>query len=163
HGVVRRDGLERVDAGRHLGMGRGELAAARVRIWSAVAHVARTGVRRDARPHRAVQRPHRRGGFAPPHPGGGGGGLAATHPRAGRGDTLAYDILRGHTVLFGGTDGTTGTATLTDTWEWDGTNWAQRLPAASPPPRQNSGMAYDLARGCTVLFAGMSLNHLGDT
>src|SRR5262249_58021983 len=49
--------------------------------------------------------------------------------------------------------------------EWDGTNWAQRLPAASPPPRQDSGMAYDLACGCTVLFGGQNQNNgaLGDT
>src|SRR5262249_46321107 len=76
--------------------------------------------------------------------------------------TLAFDVLRGRTVLFGGIDG--GGALIGDTWEWDGTNWAQRLPTTSPPSRQGSGMAYDLARACTVLFAGRDQNDvLGDT
>src|SRR5262249_53057674 len=45
-----------------------------------------------------------------------------------------------------------------------GTNWAQRQPAASPPSRLNSGMAYDLTRACTVLFGGgLGFGSFGDT
>jgi hypothetical protein len=54
-------------------------------------------------------------------------------------------------VLFGGKQGTTF---LSDTWEWDGNNWLQLNPANSPPPRNAHVLAYDPARGRTVLFGG---------
>lgn len=64
---------------------------------------------------------------------------------------LAYDSLRGRTVLFGGRSGQFGA--MSDTWEWDGTNWAQRS-TGGPPPRLAHAMAFDSARGRTVLFGG---------
>jgi hypothetical protein len=45
-------------------------------------------------------------------------------------------------------------AELGDTWEWDGVNWVQRSPATVPPARHAHAMAYDSARGVTVLFGG---------
>lgn len=40
-----------------------------------------------------------------------------------RGDTdLAYDRVRGVTILFG------GGGQVDDTWEWDGQDWTQRFP-----------------------------------
>src|SRR5262245_19727792 len=35
-------------------------------------------------------------------------------------EAMAYDSIRGVTVIFGGYNG----VYLADTWEWDGTNWA---------------------------------------
>jgi len=64
---------------------------------------------------------------------------------------MAYDSARGVTVLFGGIPGSD------ETWEWDGTHWSQRFPAASPIASYHA-MAYDSARGVTVLFGGASGN-----
>lgn len=71
-------------------------------------------------------------------------------PPARDGHAMAYDSLRGVTVLFGGY----GTDYLDDTWEWNGTNWTQRFPALSPPARDYHAMTYDSVRGVTVLFGG---------
>src|SRR5262252_4310106 len=80
-------------------------------------------------------------------------------PIARLGHALAFDILRGRTVLFGGL-----TATLrADTWEWDGAIWTLRSPANAPPARTDHAMAYDPSRACTVLFAGVAGVALADT
>jgi hypothetical protein len=77
----------------------------------------------------------------------------ATSPSARFHHAMAYDSVRGVTVLFGGT--TYGASDfLSDTWEWDGTNWRQRVPATSPPARRLHAMVYDSTRGVTVLFGG---------
>jgi hypothetical protein len=66
---------------------------------------------------------------------------------------LAWDSARGRIVLFGGTDdGSIGP--MADTWEWDGMNWKDVSPPASPPKRYASALAYDSARARTVLFGG---------
>ena len=78
---------------------------------------------------------------------------ASPPPRYGH--AMAYDSERGKTVLFGGFR-YNGTAWvyMSDTWEWDGTNWTQRSPATSPPGRLYFAMAFDDARHVTVLFGG---------
>jgi len=81
----------------------------------------------------------------------------AQSPPARLRHALAYDFQRGRTVLFGGASGMGG-PDLSDTWEWDGTNWTQLAPATAPPARENHALAYDLARGRTVLFGGPSLS-----
>ncbi|MCI0587697.1 MAG: kelch repeat-containing protein [Planctomycetes bacterium] len=75
-----------------------------------------------------------------------------------------YDSSRGRTVLFGGTNGY-GTAFYADTWEWDGTAWANVTPVGGPSPvaRAWHSMAYDSARQRTVLFGGYNGSQLGDT
>jgi hypothetical protein len=45
---------------------------------------------------------------------------------------MAYDLGRQRVVLFGGWN---GTSNVSDTWEWDGSNWTRRSPAASPSAR----------------------------
>jgi hypothetical protein len=60
------------------------------------------------------------------------------------GGPLAFDSRRGVTVLFNGTE----------TWEWDGTVWTRRSPQVSPGFREESALAYDVARARTVLFGG---------
>src|SRR5207248_2422650 len=69
---------------------------------------------------------------------------------------------RGVIVLFGGYGG----GSLGDTWEWNGSAWTQRA-SSGPSPRYGHAMAYDIARGVTVLFGGYyydsSPHYLGDT
>jgi hypothetical protein len=78
----------------------------------------------------------------------------ATSPPARTGHALAYDSARGRVVLFGGSRNPPNGGILSDTWEWDGTNWTQKNPATSPPARQQHALAYDSARGRVVLFGG---------
>lgn len=66
---------------------------------------------------------------------------------------LVSDARRRRLVLFGGiVNGGTGVAQ--DTWEWDGSTWSELHPAVSPPARAFHGMAFDEARGKTVLYGG---------
>jgi hypothetical protein len=71
---------------------------------------------------------------------------------------LAYDIGRGRTVLYGGRT-FTGSIAFGDTWEYDGVNWTQALPAASPGPRGAHSAVYDLARGRTIVLDGSDATH----
>ena len=50
-------------------------------------------------------------------------------------------------VLFGGYG-------RSDTWTWDGTDWTEVTPGASPSARGAAGMAYDPERAKVVLFGG---------
>jgi hypothetical protein len=64
---------------------------------------------------------------------------------------MAYDARRGKVVIFGGA----GTASLADTWEWDGATWTNTSPATgSPLARSRAAMAYDAAHGELMLFGG---------
>lgn len=68
---------------------------------------------------------------------------------------MAFDAGRSVTTVFGGVDSNNFPASITDaTWEWDGTNWTVRAPAAAPSPRFAAEMAYDQVRAVTVLFGG---------
>jgi hypothetical protein len=63
-------------------------------------------------------------------------------------------------VLFGGNN----LSNLSDTWEWDGSQWIDRTPSGSnPPARRSHAMAYDSARGRVVLFGGYGSGPLADT
>jgi hypothetical protein len=86
-------------------------------------------------------------------------GLPAPSARANH--ALAFDSVRGRTVLFGGSS---DAGYLADTWEWDGSNWQQRAPANSPPGRARHALTYDSVRQRVVLFGGRSVGAtLGDT
>src|SRR5207249_671924 len=63
------------------------------------------------------------------------------------GHAMAFDSVRKRTVLFSGDADD-------ETWEWDGTDWMQRVPAAAPPARMFSPMVFDVSRGVMVLFGG---------
>ncbi len=82
-----------------------------------------------------------------------------TSPPARQEAVMAYDAARGKMVLFGGRQ-ISGSSYLNDTWTWDGTNWTQLSPAASPSARAQASMAYDAALGKVVLFGGF-LNGTG--
>jgi len=57
---------------------------------------------------------------------------------------VAYDSLRGRTVMFG---------TNSDTYEWDGVVWRQ-VASGGPTTRQQSALTYDSARGAVLLYGG---------
>jgi hypothetical protein len=79
---------------------------------------------------------------------------------------MAFDERHGVTVMFGGEGETAthGVATYIATWTWDGIDWTLRDTAVTPTARHFFGMAYDAARGMTVLFGGsMGGARLNDT
>ncbi len=84
-------------------------------------------------------------------------------PSARREHAVAYDALRGVTVLFGGR-AESNSQYLGDTWEWNGTDWAQ-VSTTGPSPRREHATAFDSTRGVTVLFGGQDElgNPLDDT
>ncbi len=66
---------------------------------------------------------------------------------------LAFDSIRGVTVLYGGT---AERASYDDTWEFDGSEWTQVFPVQSPGGCARFSMAFDELRGVTVLRAQRS-------
>ncbi len=78
----------------------------------------------------------------------------AKSPTARVRPVLAYDSARGRVVLFGGGDGSGTTGPWSDTWEWDGTTWVKPRIDGKPYARGLTAMAFDAARGRTVLFGG---------
>ncbi len=85
------------------------------------------------------------------------GSTPAPSPPARWYAAMAYDSRRARAVLFGGLSSTPGVY-LADTWEWDGSTWVDRTPAASPSARYGAVMAYDSLRGRVVLFGGLTAN-----
>ena len=83
----------------------------------------------------------------------------ANSPVSRTGHAMAYDAGRNRVVLFGGATVAPTTA-LGDTWEWDGAAWSQATPAHAPAARHAHRMAYDAARGRSVLFGGDRLGAL---
>lgn len=81
---------------------------------------------------------------------------------------LAYDENTEQTVLFGGNTFSCPNTTCAgvsgrDTWTWDGTDWTQQTPAASPPARAFYQMAYNGASAGVTLFGGQDASILDDT
>jgi len=68
--------------------------------------------------------------------------------------SMTYDAAHSRIVLFGGCTDTACKNLLNDTWTWDGANWKQETPAASPSARRQGIMAYDPALAKVVLFGG---------
>jgi hypothetical protein len=88
----------------------------------------------------------------------------AHRPSVRYGAAMAFDSSRSRTVLFGGWRADVG-GRLSDTWEWDGTDWTQISAAVSPYQRWASSMAFDPVRNRTILFGGDHFQpyELGDT
>ncbi len=80
--------------------------------------------------------------------------VATNGPPPRRAGAACYDSDRHVTVLCTGFFNSNSLPPFCDTWEFDGTNWAQRFPAASPPIRNFARMVYDSRRHRTVLFGG---------
>ncbi|MGE3172022.1 MAG: hypothetical protein AB7O97_05300 [Planctomycetota bacterium] len=66
--------------------------------------------------------------------------------------SMAYDVTRSRTVLFGGR--VLAGPSLAWTWEHDGIVWTQRNPLNAPPARASAAMAYDALRQRAVVFGG---------
>jgi Galactose oxidase, central domain len=79
---------------------------------------------------------------------------------------MAYDPATQRVVLFGGEVVTGGQAAtpLGDTWTWDGNDWTQQIPAASPSPRYEPGFANGGQGIAPLLFGGSAEGNvqLGD-
>jgi hypothetical protein len=88
--------------------------------------------------------------------------MGGTRPSPRWGHAMAYDSIRGRTILYGGIDATGGSTS--DVWEWDGDagTWTRRGPGPTPS-RWGHAMVYDEVTGHIVLFGG-SYRHptLGD-
>ncbi len=82
--------------------------------------------------------------------------VTGPRPLARTKHAMAYDSRRGVVVLFGGID--PANTAFDDTWEWNGSAWTLGHGGGGPPnsplPRFDHAMAYDIARGVTVLFGG---------
>jgi hypothetical protein len=98
------------------------------------------------------------GGLAPPQndtwelgPAGWTQIATAVAPSARFGHGLAFDSVRGRTVLFGG--GTPAT-NFGDTWQYDGINWTLQPTVHTPGPRTLHAMAFDAAHGRVLLSCG---------
>lgn len=66
---------------------------------------------------------------------------------------MAYDQARDRVVLFGGS-AIGNNAALGDTWEFDGSRWAQRSPTNAPSARASATLTYDRRRQVSVLVGG---------
>ncbi len=73
----------------------------------------------------------------------------AKHPGAQVSAAMAYDPVRGVTVLFGASN----VVGVGSTWEWDGVEWLER-DATPPPAREGAAFAFDPVLGMLVLFGG---------
>ncbi|MCX7019250.1 MAG: kelch repeat-containing protein [Candidatus Sumerlaeota bacterium] len=91
--------------------------------------------------------------------------MPAHSPPARAGHAMAFDPERGRIVMFGGNniDG----ASLVyygDTWEWNGSDWIERVSIASPPARTMHSMAWNGNDKKVVLYGGVNDSGvLGDT
>ena len=75
-------------------------------------------------------------------------------PSARARHAMAYDAARQRLILFGG-GRDIGTASLGDTWAWDGTQWQQLSPPVAASAREVHAMAYDPVRQRVVLSGGL--------
>jgi hypothetical protein len=82
-------------------------------------------------------------------------------PRSGM--AMAYDVVSGKIVIFGGFGAKN--FYFDDTWTFDGVTWTKLAPPVSPPARTAGAMTYDVAIQKLVLFGGFtkSAGYLGDT
>ncbi|MBK8098309.1 MAG: hypothetical protein IPK26_14455 [Planctomycetes bacterium] len=77
---------------------------------------------------------------------------AAGNPPPRYHHAMAFDRLRGVAVMFGGYR--SGNTIVNETWEWNGTSWAQRAPATAPPTSYGSLLVFDRQRQHCLLFGG---------
>ncbi len=82
---------------------------------------------------------------------GAGSAPAAGQPPARTDAAIAYDAADGTVVMFGGQG---KSASLGDTWTWDGSSWTQQHPATSPPALSGAEMTYDPVSHDVVLVGG---------
>lgn len=66
----------------------------------------------------------------------------------------AYDEQAGKTIMFGGYSNVNTDTYFSGTWYWDGTRWENPTLRRVPPHRVYPAVAYDSARGVTVIVGG---------
>lgn len=66
-----------------------------------------------------------------------------------------FDLVRQRLVIYGGTASTFFPIAEGNTWEFDGTNWAQITTTGSPGPLERPAMCFHIGLGKTVLFGGI--------
>ncbi|MEA2644402.1 MAG: hypothetical protein QOG08_1428 [Chloroflexota bacterium] len=73
-------------------------------------------------------------------------------------EAMVYDSARKVILFIAPVHNPTSAAEGTmETWTWNGTAWTRLTPAASPPPRDGYGLAYDAARSLVVLAGGLPI------
>jgi len=78
--------------------------------------------------------------------------------------SIAYDDALGKIVMFGGRNPIVGgSATLHDTWTWDGSNWTQIFTATVPSKRGSAVMDYDAKTRQLIMFGGDTGNSTNET
>jgi RHS repeat-associated protein len=92
----------------------------------------------------------------------------ASSPAGRYGAGMAYDGTTQTVLLFGGSTVGGGSSTSSsETWAWNGSNWAKQNPTTVPPPRYFQGMVWDPASSSDVMFGGVAVGSagggLGDT
>lgn len=89
-----------------------------------------------------------------------GGNWVEQHPEnappSRREALMTYDEVRGVVVLFGGVTQRTldEVSYFNDVWEWDGIDWVEKTPAASPPPRTSGIIYYDPVQQRIIIHGG---------
>jgi cysteine-rich repeat protein len=83
--------------------------------------------------------------------------LAGPHPTSSSTAAISYDTGRQKLVLAGGDYGGA------ETWEWDKAGGWKQVATTGLPSRCCATMAYDVALGKSVLFAGFGTDALADT
>jgi galactose oxidase-like protein len=71
------------------------------------------------------------------------------------GSRMAFDPVRGRSVLYGGIVPGVGPM-VTNTWEFDGSDWVNLNPATNPGTRSWASMSYDPTLGGVILIGGSS-------
>ncbi|MHC5108717.1 MAG: Kelch repeat-containing protein [Planctomycetota bacterium] len=77
--------------------------------------------------------------------------LPTSSPTARTSFGMAFDALRGVTVLQGGVTSNGGSD---ETWEYDGANWTLVAANPNPGPRNEHKMVYDSTRKVCVVYGG---------
>lgn len=78
-----------------------------------------------------------------------------TNPTTRRTGAMEFSLLNGGTLMYGGLQ-FGPTATLDETWLFNGVDWTQLTPTTTPPPRWGHRMVYDSRRARIVTFGGRS-------
>ncbi|MGK0301594.1 MAG: hypothetical protein ACI89X_002473 [Planctomycetota bacterium] len=73
----------------------------------------------------------------------------ATQPTARVHSRMAYDIIHGNILMFGGRG-----AIGAETWSWDGVDWTMLTPSTVPPPREQANLAANWSTGEIIMFGG---------
>lgn len=74
------------------------------------------------------------------------------------GAAMVFDSNVGKTILFGGDHlRPLVLGAVNDTWAWDGSQWTRLWTDAAPIGRIGHAMAYDSARGRSVMFGGTNV------